>query len=173
MKYKVLKILFGLQIIILCSLWIKANDNFVLVTHNNPVYIYPSAFSTIPKRVIQQIDSINYIYSFKVLEDSIFRFKVQIYEPDCESELCSDIGWIDKINTTVYLGIHEYEDKKACLRLYEQPNINAKAIDISENYHHTMIGYVDHIYNDWYHVIVFYQGVMFKGWTYIYSSNPY
>lgn len=153
-----------------------ADNNFILITHTDPVWIYPYATSTAPKRVIQMIDERN-IYSFKVIDDSLTRFKIQIYEPNISdeyaSEALSDTGWIDKINATVYMGIHEYEDGRAYLRLYNEPTYESNFIPLAENDHHTMIGYVDKIYQDWYHISIIYDGILYSGWTRIYCSNPY
>ena len=61
---------------------ILAGDNFVLVTYGDLVPIYPTAFATQPKLIIQQVDEVEAVYAFKVLDDSVFRFKVEIFEPD-------------------------------------------------------------------------------------------
>lgn len=155
-----------------CLISSLADDNFILVIHEDPLWIYPSAYSTKPKRVIQNIGELN-VYAFKVLEDSLYRFKVRIYEPDAQDDIHSDIGWIDKINATVFLGIHEYEYNKMYLRLYERPDKDSHFKAIAENDHETMVGYVDKIYQNWYHVNVIYKGNMYSGWTDYYCVNPY
>ena len=154
-----------------------AEDNFVLITHNDPVCIYPSAFATRPNRIIQQIDELEVLYAFKVIDDSLFRFKVQIYEPyricgkDYDS-LYTSTGWIDKINTTVFMRSTCHDDG-VYIKLYEAPKLVSKYTKIAENDDFECEAYVDKIRDKWYHINFVYHDSLFSGWTPIYCVNPY
>ena len=175
-----MKKLIILIIAIYCSalgfLTANADNNFILVTHTDPVWIYPYATSTAPKRVIEMVDERN-VYAFKVIDDSLTRFKIQIYEPNISdeyaSEALSDTGWIDKINATIYMSICGQEDGRAYCKLYAEPDYKSEFVSFAENDHNTMIGYVDKIYQDWYHISIIYNGTLYSGWTPIYCTNPY
>lgn len=144
----------------------------ILIDHKDPIYIYDSAFSTRPSRVIQIVPELENSYSFFVINDSIYRFQVEIWESLTDDNPRKSVGWVDKINTNVYLGIREYNDG-SYLKLYEKPCEKSKYIKVSENDHMTMLGYVDKINGKWYHVNVIYKGVVYMGWTCYYNVNPY
>lgn len=154
-----------------------AKDNFVLITHQDPVCIYPSAFATRPHRIIQQINELEVLYTFKVIDDSLFRFKVQIFEPErlCGNDndsVYSSTGWVDKINTVVFMRGTEHEDGEY-IRLFESPRLDSRYNKIAENDYSDFVAYVDKIEDDWYHVNILYQDSLFSGWTPIYCANPY
>lgn len=155
----------------------SAEDNFVMVTHNDPVCIYPSAFATRPHRIIQQIDELEALYAFKVIDDSLFRFKVQIFEPDrfCGKDYDSvytSTGWIDKINTTVFMRATKHDDG-VYIRLYEAPKSDSKYTKIAENDDFECKAYVDKIRDNWYHINFVYNDSLYCGWTSVYCVNPY
>lgn len=156
-----------------------AHDNFVLVTHEEPVCIYPSAFANRPCRIIQQIDELEELYTFKVLDDSLFRFKVQIYRADrCFSQdddslSVPGIGWIDKINTTVFIRATEQADGEVYIKLCETPSSDSKFIRVINDDHVDIVAYVDEISDNWYHINFIYGNKIYRGWTDKYCVNPY
>lgn len=173
-----MKKIFAAIVLMLCLASGFADENFVLVTHQDPILIYPYAFSTQPKRVIQQVDEAEVLYTFKVLDDSVFRFKVQIFEPDrCSFKngepYLSTVGWIDKINTSVYIRATVQDDGKTCIRIYEKPKPDSKFLSIAENDHVDFNAYVDSISGNWYHVVFIYKDELYKGWIDRYCVNPY
>ena len=154
-----------------------AEDNFVIISHNDPVCVYPSAFATRPHRIIQQIDELEALYTFKVIDDSLFRFKVQIFEPDRIREkdydsLYTSLGWIDKINTTVFMR-STYHDDGVYIKLYETPRFDSKYTKIAENDDFECKAYVDKIIDKWYHINFVHHNLLYSGWTPIYCVNPY
>lgn len=171
-------ILFFSILIVACNIVFAQTDSVkidhapVIIDHNDPIYIYDSAFSTKPKRVIQMLPEIENVYAFQVINDSLYRFEVEIWEPFAEISPVKSRGWIDKINIGVFLGVRDYSDG-VYLKLFESPDKKSKSIRIAENDHCTMWGYVDKIEGKWYHVNVIYDGVLYSGWTDIYNVNPY
>ena len=159
--------LIAVTVLIFCMMSILAGDNFVLVTYGDLVPIYPTAFATQPKLIIQQVDEVEAVYAFKVLDDSVFRFKVEIFEPDrCTYDgkpYLSSIGWIDKIHTCVYVRATLQADGETCLRLYEQPDTGSEFVSIAKDDHMDYIAYVDSISDDWYHIVLMYEGKLYKG----------
>lgn len=161
--------------------FILAYGNTLLLCHNNPVNVYSSAFATLPEQIIQQDDSLERYYYFDVIDDSLFRFKVRIFEIGWTNERSdkATVGWIDKINTTVIVRARAYDpdgnrfDGGPFITLYESPTKDSKFIRYNKGDFVDIDAFVDKIYGDWYHINFVENDTLFSGWTTEYCTNPF
>ena len=158
-------------------LWLQAMaiDNIVFIPHDEPVVIYESAFGHKAKRTIQQVEALNLVYSMKVLDDSVFRFKLHLFEPgDNIPEEVETEGWIEKINAAVFVGCKLQDDGRMYMKLFDKPDETAGYKEVFNDDHYLYTAYVDAIDDDWYHVnFVDDDNRFFSGWVNSYCVNPY
>lgn len=165
--------------LIVSAFWccvVNAQTQNVSIIHTNvAIPVHSDAIGESLNCMIFQ-DSINEAYySVTIIEKSPLRFKVNLQLETGLDSAPEIIGWVDKKYCGVFQRWYYERDENDNLvrfvKLYEEPNIDAKFIKIYDVINDPLT--VIDFQNRWVKVMFYLDDVLYEGWIDKYCSNPY
>lgn len=144
----------------------------VALNTESPVMLYNDAYGANINYVIVQKFDEDLCAFVDILEDGIFRFKVNVSIVSSEMELQQITGWLDKVNCVVFLRPDTYENGDAILHIHSAPDANSDYTSVKIHVG-SGVGYVVHYKDDWYCVVTEVDGKLYQGWIKRYCPNIY
>ncbi len=142
----------------------KASAHEVALNTESQVMLYNDAYGADIKYVIvQKFDDDDLAAFVDILEDGVFRFKVNVTLYSSNNELQKITGWLEKVNCVVFLRANTYENGDAILHVHSAPDADSDYTSVKVHVG-SDVGYVVHCSGDWYYVVIENDGELYQGW---------